>query len=136
MRRAETTAGICPSQDTAAAGTYPAAFLVEEQLVGYVCVARGARLPERSWLARLFDAPALSDRERRALLAERPRGSAQSGPVVCACHGIGRESVCAAIRQHAIRDPREVGARLKAGTGCGSCVPEIRALIQQLAAQG
>jgi assimilatory nitrate reductase catalytic subunit len=131
----DSTADFIEYRDVAA-GAYRAAFLVDERLSAYVCVARAARLPERGWLARLFDGRALSDRERLAVLAERSRASASdSGPVLCACHGITRESVRDAIRRHGICDAREVGARLKAGTGCGSCVPEIKALIQQLAGQ-
>jgi assimilatory nitrate reductase catalytic subunit len=113
------------------AGSYRAAYLVDDRLAAYVCIARRARLPERAWLAQKFDGRPLTDTERLTVLAERPaHDTADFGPLVCACHGVRRDQLRAAISRGGIRDAREVGVRLKAGTGCGSCLPEIRSLIQ------
>ncbi|MGH8150692.1 MAG: (2Fe-2S)-binding protein [Steroidobacteraceae bacterium] len=70
--------------------------------------------------------------DRLALLAGRPlRKAANAGPLICSCMGVGRQAIVEAIRAHGLSGPREVGARLGAGTRCGSCVPEIRALIAE-----
>jgi assimilatory nitrate reductase catalytic subunit len=70
--------------------------------------------------------------DRRALLAGRPlRKAADAGPLVCSCLRVGRQAIIEAIRAHGLSSPREVGARLGAGTQCGSCVSEIRALIAE-----
>jgi assimilatory nitrate reductase catalytic subunit len=50
--------------------------------------------------------------------------------VVCACFGVGRTTICDAIASGA-RSAAEVGALLKAGTNCGSCIPELKRLIAQ-----
>jgi assimilatory nitrate reductase catalytic subunit len=120
---------------------YRAAHLVGERLEACVYVSRRPELPARRWLASLFARPAIPDRDRAALLAGRPLASdaastgaaSDSGPLVCSCFAVGREAIASAIRAHGLRDVREVGARLKAGTNCGSCLPEIRALLAESA---
>ena len=79
----------------------------------------------------LFASGALSDDQRRMLLSGKPvQGLASTGPVVCACFGVGRTTICDAIASGA-RSSAEIGARLKAGTNCGSCIPELKRLIAQ-----
>jgi assimilatory nitrate reductase catalytic subunit len=79
----------------------------------------------------LFAAETLSDDERRMLLSGRStEGVVSSGPVICACFGVGRASICDAIAGGATT-AAEIGAKLKAGTNCGSCIPELKRLITQ-----
>ena len=79
----------------------------------------------------LFAAGSLSDDQRRMLLSGRStEGMASTGPVVCACFGVGRATICDAIASGA-RSAAEIGAKLKAGTNCGSCIPELKRLIAQ-----
>jgi assimilatory nitrate reductase catalytic subunit len=42
---------------------------------------------------------------------------------------VGRNTIRIAIEQHGLKDAAEVTACVKAGGNCGSCVPEIRALL-------
>lgn len=77
----------------------------------------------------LFAEDALSDDQRRSLLSGKSlNGLADAGPVVCACFGVGRNTICDAIAAGA-RSHIEIGARLKAGTNCGSCIPELKRLL-------
>jgi assimilatory nitrate reductase catalytic subunit len=77
----------------------------------------------------LFAADALSDDQRRILLSGKSAdGAASAGPIVCACFGVGRTTICAAIAAGA-GSAAEIGAQLKAGTNCGSCIPELKRLI-------
>ena len=115
-----------------ASGIYRAAHLVRDRIAACLYISRRPDLPERGWLAGLFDKPALSAAERGGLLAGRPPGPREdAGPVVCSCFGVGRNTLCRAIAQHALTDTRQVGARLRAGTNCGSCLPEIKALLAE-----
>ena len=57
-------------------------------------------------------------------------GLASAGPIVCACFGVGRNTICDAIAAGA-GTAAEIGAQLKAGTNCGSCIPELKRLIAQ-----
>ena len=78
-----------------------------------------------------FAAETISDEQRRLLLSGKSAdGVANDGPVVCACFGVGRNTICGAIAGGS-RTAREIGAKLRAGTNCGSCIPELKRLIAQ-----
>ena len=62
--------------------------------------------------------------------ANRSDGLANAGPIVCACFGVGRNTICDTIAAGA-RSAADIGAKLKAGTNCGSCIPELKRLIAQ-----
>jgi assimilatory nitrate reductase catalytic subunit len=51
-----------------------------------------------------------------------------SGPIVCACFGVGLNDVRDAVAAGAT-DVVAVGERLKAGTNCGSCLPELKRIV-------
>ncbi|WP_136685152.1 nitrate reductase [Falsirhodobacter xinxiangensis] len=54
-----------------------------------------------------------------------------NGPVVCACTGVGRDTICRAISAGAC-DVAQIGRATGAGTNCGACRPEISALLMML----
>jgi assimilatory nitrate reductase catalytic subunit len=79
----------------------------------------------------LFATGVLSEDQRRMLLSgQSSDGLASAGPIVCACFGVGRATICDTIAAGA-GTAAEIGARLKAGTNCGSCIPELKRLIAQ-----
>jgi len=83
----------------------------------------------------LFEAPALGVDQRRIVLSGKSDGGeAGEGPIVCACFGVGCRTIDKAIVDGA-RTTAEIGKQLKAGTNCGSCVPEIRRMVAQAAAE-
>jgi assimilatory nitrate reductase catalytic subunit len=131
---ARTLLAADPSQDwldytDAAAGTYRAAYLRDEQLQTCLFIGRRPELPSRSWLASLFQKPRLSPAERANLLSGKPADpAADGGALVCACFGVGRNAIEAAIGK-GCKDARAIGKQLKAGTNCGSCVPELNRLL-------
>ena len=109
----------------AAAGRYRFARIFEGRLEGCLFVAPDLALPSRSWLGGLFGARELTSSDRQTLLAGRPLNkSADVGPIVCACFGIGQNQIDAVISGGAA-SVEAVGARVKAGTNCGSCKSEI-----------
>ena len=115
--------------------TYRAAHLVDGVIDACIFIAPTADLPARAWLASLFGAGVLSSAQRMGLLAGRsPEPVADPGPTVCSCFGVGRNTICAAVQQHGLTDVAGVTACVKAGGNCGSCVPEIRQLLAQMAA--
>ncbi len=72
----------------------------------------------------------ISAQERIALLAGlETSGEQQRGRIVCACHGIGEDTINAAIRE-GCATPAQIGAACKAGTNCGSCIPELKTLLR------
>ena len=56
---------------------------------------------------------------------------ADTGPTVCSCFGVGRNTICNAIIEKDLKTVPEVTACLKAGGNCGSCVPEIKKILVQ-----
>ena len=125
---------MLPEGDTltfadAAAGSYRAAVLRDGQLEALIFVGPTPKLPAPEWLKSQFERPAIPPAERRALLAGRPvEGAIDEGPIVCVCFQVGATRIAAAVAEGG-RTVEKIGARLGAGTNCGSCVPEIRRLI-------
>ena len=79
----------------------------------------------------LFAQDALGNEARATLLSgQSSDGLASAGPIVCACFGVGRSTICDAVAAGA-DTAGKIGARLKAGTNCGSCIPELKRLIAQ-----
>jgi assimilatory nitrate reductase catalytic subunit len=114
-------------------GVYRAASFAEGRIE--TCLFVGPAHDAGDWdvVKNLFAAGTLGDDERRMLLSGKAAdGLASTGPVVCACFGVGRTTICDAIAGGA-RSAAEIGARLKAGTNCGSCIPELKRLIAQTA---
>ncbi|MBU0688087.1 MAG: molybdopterin-dependent oxidoreductase [Gammaproteobacteria bacterium] len=118
----------------AAMGRYRAACVLDGKLESVFFIASDHRLPEREWLGSLFANRALSVVEMAGLLSARPPKGAvtDAGRVVCACFSVGEKTLVNAIQTNGLTSIEEVGALLKAGTGCGSCVPEIRRLIPKV----
>jgi assimilatory nitrate reductase catalytic subunit len=118
----------------AGSGVYRGAHVIDNRLAAVLCIAPTPQLPSRAWLASLFGKPKLDDTDRRSLLAGRPlNAAADAGPTVCSCFRVGRVTIESAIACHNLMTAAQVGERLKAGTNCGSCVPEIRQLLATLA---
>ena len=113
-------------------GMYRAAHLVDERIQACLFVSTRQDLPARAWLAEMFARPALAPLERLNLLSGRAREQgADPGPVVCSCFGVGRKTIGIAVREHGLTEVSQVTACVKAGGNCGSCVPEIRAILAE-----
>jgi assimilatory nitrate reductase catalytic subunit len=118
------------------AGRYRGALIRDGRLEGCVFVAPTHQLPPRNWLADLFGQAQLDDADRASLLAGRPTaGRKDGGAIVCSCFGVGRNTLVDAIRAQGLATVEAVGAALKAGTNCGSCIPELRGLLGGTPAQ-
>jgi assimilatory nitrate reductase catalytic subunit len=117
-------------------GVYRAASFAEDRIE--TCLFVGPAHDAGDWgvVKNLFAAGVLSDDARRMLLSGKSMdGLASAGPIVCACFGVGRTTICDAIASGA-GSAAAIGARLKAGTNCGSCILELKRLIAQTAATG
>ena len=58
-----------------------------------------------------------------------PAGQKEAGTTVCACFGIGINTIINAITDESLTSVEEIGAALSAGTNCGSCVPELKNIL-------
>lgn len=66
----------------------------------------------------------------QALAGRSAENQVDAGATVCACYGVGVNTIRDAISDGAIT-VEAVGASTCAGTNCGSCKPELAALISQ-----
>jgi assimilatory nitrate reductase catalytic subunit len=96
-------------------GLYRTARLIEGQLEALLMVGPADSRPSAEWPA---------DQSPRAGLLSGGRAIAPASPMVCACHGVTRQ---------AILDAAARGETTRAGTGCGSCIPEVKNLLTPLA---
>ena len=111
-----------------------AAFEPDGSLALVLMAGPRGSVPGWDILIRLFEHGPVGDADRKVILSGRHGDGAEAGgPLVCACFGVGAGPICAAIAAGATT-PEAVGTRLKAGTNCGSCLPEIRRLIGEAAA--
>lgn len=112
------------------AGRFRYAAVHDGRLEGCVFIARDHRLVSRSWLTSLFAEQTLSQGARMSLLMGQPLDAAEDvGAIVCSCFSVGQHQIASEIRKGAA-SVEEVGRRLKAGTNCGACRPEIGKLLQ------
>lgn len=111
-------------------GVYRAVHVVNERIEQCIFVSPRPDLPARAWLASLFASEELSLADRAGMLAGQALGMrADTGPTVCSCFGVGRNTICDAIRAHGLTTVPQVTACVKAGGNCGSCVPEIKVIL-------
>ncbi len=109
-------------------GKYRAASIRNERLDAYLCIGPQPELPSRSAITRLFKKTRLDASDRAALLGGRALQSGTGDGIVCACLGVSRGAIEHAISQ-GDHNTAAIARKLQAGTNCGSCIPEIRRLI-------
>lgn len=68
---------------------------------------------------------------RFALLAGSPgAGAEDEGDIVCSCFHVGDKTIAKAIAA-GCDSTETLGAKLKCGTNCGSCIPELKAMLRE-----
>ena len=112
---------------------YRAARIVNGRLESCLYITPSHELPAHDWLEPLFRQESLNGNERIALLAGKPLSQQQDqGSTVCACFGVGSETIRQAIRERRITSVEQITAELEAGGNCGSCLPELRTLLHEV----
>ncbi|WP_206099541.1 nitrate reductase [Rheinheimera riviphila] len=118
---------------------YRAAALSDNQLQWLLLCGADGIAPDEAWLDSCF-AGALTVEtraveRRRQLLQGRPaEASTASGALICSCFQVRSSSIEQAIIAGA-QCTKSLGEQLRCGTNCGSCLPEIRALLAKTGAK-
>jgi assimilatory nitrate reductase catalytic subunit len=88
-------------------------------------------LPGRADMAALLGGR-FDDEMRRALFAVAESAISTPAPsrIVCVCHGVGQAAIEEAITRHRLATTAQIGAMLRAGTNCGSCLPELKEILR------
>ena len=108
-------------------GSYHAVAFVDGQAVACLALARG-KAPSLDGIAALIAAGAPDGGERPPIPRIGDHGLLDREPVVCACFGVGLNAIRAAVAAGA-GTVAEIGRIARAGTNCGSCVPELKRII-------
>jgi assimilatory nitrate reductase catalytic subunit len=117
-------------------GVLRRAAVVDGLLAACLVLARDKdSLPRPEAIAPMLGAAVPDGARWRVLVGGQDGAPADAGPRVCACFGVGRATVRMAVLEHGLRSTAEIGARLSAGTNCGSCLPELQAILRQVAAR-
>lgn len=93
-------------------------------------VRRGLVAPVlSSWLDGLLGTEIVQS-DRLAVLAGAPAGGQEdTGKIICTCHEVGEKSIAKAVG-HGCESVESLGKALGCGTGCGSCIPELQAIVR------
>ncbi|MFV0246192.1 MAG: molybdopterin-dependent oxidoreductase, partial [Qingshengfaniella sp.] len=110
-----------------AGGRARLAFMQEGRLRAALFVAPEPVAVMRDYLA------GLPGSEGAGVLTGRmPADQPDPGPILCACFGVGVNTILTGIEQGGLMSVESIGAALQAGTNCGSCRSEIAALLTQV----
>jgi assimilatory nitrate reductase catalytic subunit len=112
-----------------AKGVCRAALIRDETLEAVLFGGREGEVPPWSHLAGTWQRGRLDAAARRILLSGKSGASGfDVSPTVCACFGVRAQAILSAIADGA-SSAQAIGAKLNAGTNCGSCLPELRRMI-------
>ena len=115
-----------------AVSSYRAAKVVDGKIDSVIFIAPSHDLPMRTWLSQQFAEEQLTDDVRMGILSGKPgAGLPDIGAIVCACFGVGENTIREAVACGDAKTVEDIGSTLKAGTNCGSCIPELKKIIAQ-----
>ncbi len=106
------------------------ALLCQANRIQVAVFAGAARssLPDTAWLQTLLTHDVNADSWR--LLARQQGAGLGAQRMICSCFRVSEAQILDAIAQGA-RSVEELGKRLRCGTNCGSCIPELQQLLKQ-----
>jgi len=108
---------------------FRAVWLTENQLEAVLLVEPDvSTLPGGEWLDQCFAETGLMQEQRWSLLAGGASDVATTGPLVCSCFQVGENDIRRAISE-GCTSVESLGSKLKCGSNCGSCLPELRGLL-------
>jgi assimilatory nitrate reductase catalytic subunit len=128
---AAATSDLAVYADTAR-GVFRYASFVDGALDACLFIARDpASLPDRAAAVMMFGEPLPDHNRARVLAGVSLAGVPSPGPTVCACFAVGRTTIVEAVQSAKLTSVAEIGAALRAGTNCGSCLPELATILRE-----
>jgi assimilatory nitrate reductase catalytic subunit len=116
--------------------TYRVAAFKDGRLQACLFVGPADAAPQWDAVKSLLESESLEAHQRRVLLSGKSAdGLASAGPVICACFGVPLNAIRDAIVSGEACDVASIGKALRAGTNCGSCLPELKKIVAQELAQ-
>ena len=106
--------------------TYRAAAIVDGEVDGLICIG-----PSGEPLSVELAALDVHDDGGIPLARISATSMVETEPVVCACFGVGEGCIRDAVASGAAGSVAEIGRVTRAGTNCGSCLPELKQIVAQ-----
>ncbi|RMJ02770.1 Nitrate reductase [Marinobacter litoralis] len=117
-------------------GRFRAVWLMDERLEAVLLVEPEiGSMPGVEWLDQCFAESEDGLEQRWSLLAAGQADAEPVGALVCSCFQVGENAILRAIHE-GCRSVEALGETLKCGSNCGSCLPEVRALLASVPEQG
>jgi len=114
-------------------GVLRVAVLVDGVLEACLFLAHAPRhLPSEASVIRLIGQPVPDARRARILAGRLGEPGMAEGKAICACFGVSRDAIRHAIVTHGLHDVAAIGSHLRAGTNCGSCIPELEEILRDV----
>jgi assimilatory nitrate reductase catalytic subunit len=109
---------------------YRVAAYRQGQLAGCLFIGPADAAPQWDAVKASLGAEIVPASARRMLLSGHSAdGLVEIGPLVCTCFGVGLTQIHDAIAGSAAASVDDIGRALKAGTNCGSCLPELKRIV-------
>jgi len=119
-----------------ARGVFRYAHFARGRLDACLFIARDpSSLPDRIAAGMMFSERPPDHNRARILAGVSLAGVASPGPTVCACFAVGRNTIVEAIRSRNLTTVTGISDALRAGTNCGSCLPELAVILREARAE-
>ncbi|PJZ59515.1 (2Fe-2S)-binding protein, partial [Leptospira adleri] len=106
---------------------YKKCIIKEDRLVGAILIGDKSNLQEFRDL--IVSGIELGERRDLLLSGNSSARKPVIGKLICSCNGVGEGNLCEDIK-NGIKTLEELGKSTGAGTGCGSCRPEISKILK------
>lgn len=109
---------------------YRYALMKNNQIQNCYIVATDLQNADYEWIQNLLN-DTVDSTVQGSILSGIASGRLAGGRTVCACKQVGKNTICESIREQGLTSVDDVSEYTSAGTGCGSCVPEIQAIVDE-----
>lgn len=106
------------------------AFIEQQQLVNTFITSTQLKDQDLAWLQEILAMP-LDASIEQALISGVVEGKLAQGKIICACKQVGINTLKAAMSEQGCQSLESIKECTGAGTGCGSCLPEIDELLAE-----
>jgi assimilatory nitrate reductase catalytic subunit len=114
-------------------GVLRVAAVFDGALEACLFIARdAASLPFESAVIPMLGAPVPDSARPRVLAGRMYDATAAEGPKICACFGVTRDAIRHGVTTHRLSSVQQIGVLLRAGTNCGSCIPELEEILRDV----
>jgi assimilatory nitrate reductase catalytic subunit len=115
-------------------GAFRYASIIDDRLDACLLLARrSAELPASETLVAALGTEISPDMRLGLLAGRRSTDAPNDGArTICVCFGVGLRTLHHEIVERRLTSLSEIGTALRAGTNCGSCIPELKAILRSV----